>query len=197
MSLNTKRIIIGALGGAFLISLILVQWMEVVKKREESGLAKATIVVPASSKECVECHEKANAGIVDHWKSSTHAEKGVGCIECHTADNADADSFTHYGAVIATVVTPRDCGRCHVEEEAEFSVSHHAKAGNILASLDNFLAETVEGARLPYAPHSPTPGIEAGTLVNGMASVNLGCKQCHGSKVALLGTDGSKITWTS
>ncbi len=26
--------------------------------------------------------------------------------------------------------------------------SHHAKAGNILASLDNFLAETVEGSRV-------------------------------------------------
>ena len=31
-------------------------------------------------------------------------------------------------------------------------------------------------------------------MVNGMASVNVGCKQCHGSKVALEGTDGSLIT---
>ena len=31
-------------------------------------------------------------------------------------------------------------------------------------------------------------------MVNGMASVNTGCKQCHGSKVALVGSDGSQIT---
>jgi hydroxylamine dehydrogenase len=39
---------------------------------------------------------------------------------------------------------------------------HHAKAGNILASLDNYLAETVEGARLPFNPHSPTPERDTG-----------------------------------
>lgn len=57
----------------------------------------------------------------------------------------DADAFGHYGATIAVVVTPRNCGRCHKTETDEFMASHHAKAGNILASLGNFLAETVEG----------------------------------------------------
>ena len=75
----------------------------------------------------------------------------------------------------------------------EFERSHHAAAGNILASLDNFLAETVEGNREPFNPHSPTPGM-AIDQVNGMASVDSGCRQCHGSKVALEGTDGSLIT---
>lgn len=71
--------------------------------------------------------------------------------------------------------------------------SHHAKGGNILASLDNFLAETVEGSRTPFNPHSPTPGHDV-NMVNGMAFVDTGCKQCHGSKVALEATDGSLIT---
>jgi hypothetical protein len=83
--------------------------------------------------------------------------------------------------MIAVVVTPRDCGRCHQTETAEFLASHHAKGGNILASLDNFLAETVEGSRVPFDPHSPTPGHDV-TLVNGMSFVDTGCKQCHGSK---------------
>ena len=108
-------------------------------------------------------------------------------------ESEDADAFDHYGALIATVVTPRDCGRCHKTETAEFLASHHAKGGNILASLDNFLAETVEGARVPFNPHSPTPGHEV-SKVNGMAFVDTGCKQCHGSKVALVGTDDSLIT---
>ena len=92
---------------------------------------------------------KSSPGIIDHWKGSTHAVKGVGCVECHQAEKGDADAFDHYGALIATVVTPRDCGRCHKTETDEFMASHHAKAGNILASLDNFLAETVEGSRSP------------------------------------------------
>ena len=37
--------------------------------------------------------------------------------------------------------------------------SHHAKAGKILASLDNLLGE----------------------VVGGPAAVNAGCRQCHGA----------------
>jgi hydroxylamine dehydrogenase len=193
MKLESKRIVIAVLGAAFLASLLFVQAMEVARKHEEAGLTPKRIAVPANAKECVDCHAQENPGIVAHWKGSTHAEKGVGCVECHQADEKDADGFRHHGVLIATVVTPRDCGRCHKEIQAEFAASHHAAAGNILASLDNFLAETVEGHRLPFSPHSPTPG-RGDEQVQGLASVNLGCKQCHGSKVALTAIDGSPIT---
>jgi hypothetical protein len=193
MSLKTKQIIIALLGGLFLLSLVFVQWMEVARKREEAGLAAPHIAVPASSASCVECHRTVSPGIVEQWRGSTHAEKGVGCFECHEAGPKDADSFNHYGAMIATVVSPRDCSRCHLVEAKEFAASHHARGGSILHSLDNFLAEVVEGARAPFNPHSPTPGM-AVDKVNGMASAFLGCMQCHGSKVGLQSTDGGMVT---
>ncbi len=76
---------------------------------------------------------------------------------------------------------------------AEFAASHHATGGNILASLDNFLAETVEGSRVPFDPHGPTPG-RGSAPVNGLASAFSGCQQCHGSKVGLQATDGGTVT---
>jgi hypothetical protein len=187
-----KRWIIASLGGLFLLSLVLVQAMEVTRRKQEAGLVDAHVSAPANSKACVECHQQANPGIVAHWEGSTHAHKGVGCFECHTANREDVDGFEHYGKWIATIVTPRDCARCHTDEAAEFAASHHSSAGNILASLDNFLAETVEGARFDFNPHSPTPG-KAVDTVNGMASAVNGCLQCHGAKVALMGTDGEPI----
>ncbi len=193
MTLETKRIVIASLGGLFLLSLVFVQWMETARKAEEAGLREAHVSVPAASQECVDCHAEENPGIVDHWNGSTHAETGVGCWDCHQAEDSDPDGFLHNGAVIATVVTPRDCARCHDVEESEFAQSHHAAAGNILASLDNFLAETVEGARMDFDPHSPTPG-RAFDVANGFASANSGCQQCHGAKVGLVGTDGAIIT---
>ena len=193
MGLEAKRLIIGVLGIVFLLSLILVQWLEVARRRSEMGLAGPRIAVPTSSRACVECHQSQTPGIIDHWRGSTHAEKGVGCVECHQSATGDADGFNHYGSLIATVVTPRDCSRCHQTEAAEFASSHHAAGGNILASLDNFLAETVEGSRVPFNPHSPTPG-KAVEVVNGMASAFTGCQQCHGSKVALQSTGGGAIT---
>ncbi|HVR75646.1 MAG TPA: multiheme c-type cytochrome [Planctomycetota bacterium] len=193
MTLRTKQAIIAVLGGAFLLSLIFVQWMEVARKREEAGLAPPRIAVPSTSRACVDCHQQLTPGIVEQWKGSTHAEKGVACTECHQAEAEDVDAFHHYGATIATVVTPRDCARCHEREAKEFASSHHAKAANILASLDNFLAEVVEGARAPFNPHSPTPG-RAVDQVNGMASVFLGCMQCHGSKIGLQSSAGGMVT---
>ncbi len=193
MNLNQKRLVIAGLAVLFLLSLVLVQWMEVLRRQEELGMAPAAIAVPASSRACVECHGQTTPGIIDHWRGSKHARSGVGCFECHQAEAQDVDAFEHYGSKIATVVTPRDCGHCHGEVAQEFQRSHHSKAGNILASLDNFLAETVEGARQPFNPHSPTPG-KAVAAVNGMASAFSGCQQCHGSKVALLAQDGGRLT---
>ncbi len=193
MTLDTKRIIIAILGATFLVSLLFVQQREVVRQREEAGLVPAHVVVPAASKECVDCHGKASAGIIDHWKGSMHAQKGVGCVDCHQAERDEPDAFVHYGETMASVVTPRDCARCHPQVGAEFTASHHAKAGNILASLDNYLAEVVEGARVPFEPHGVTPGRTV-TQVNGMASAIAGCQQCHGSKVGLVSTTGGVLT---
>lgn len=194
MNLNQKRMVIAVLSVVFLLSLILVQRMEVARRQAEVGLVAESVSVPARSKSCVDCHGQSTPGIVDHWKTSTHAETGVGCVGCHEAREGDADSFTHYGELIATVVTPRDCSNCHAEVVEEFAGSHHAAGGNILASLDNFLAETVEGARLDFNPHSPTPGRPDIQEVNGFASAFSGCQQCHGSKIALQATTGDPIT---
>ena len=146
-----------------------------------------------ASQACVECHSSTNPAIVQQWKDSGHARKGVGCLECHRAEKGDADAFEHNGSLIATIVTPRDCARCHAQEDKEFERSHHAKAGNILASLDNFMAETVEGSRERFNPHAPA-GAPALEPVNGMASAESGCQNCHGTKVALRATDGGRIT---
>lgn len=194
MKLESKKIIISILSLVFLGSLLLVQWKEVARKAEEAGLTDPHIAVPESSQKCVDCHANNNPGIVDHWKGSTHAKSGVSCYECHASKKGEPDTFSHYGKDIATIVTPMDCGKCHVNESKEFGESHHAHAGKILHSLDNYLAETVEGHRVPFNPHSKTPGFEV-TKVNGMASVTSGCRQCHGSKVELLGKDGERISF--
>ena len=101
MTLDQKRIVIAVLAVFFLLSLILVQGIEMARRYEEVGLVQANIAVPASSRDCVDCHGQSTPGIVDHWKSSTHARTGVACVECHQARDGDADAFIHYGKTIA------------------------------------------------------------------------------------------------
>lgn len=133
-----------------------------------SGMAWSAANPPAESSKrpgneaCVTCHRTQSAALVMEWERSRHAANGVGCLDCHAAKPEDADAWMHEGATIAALVTPKDCAACHSDEVEQFERSHHARAGEIIASLDNVLAEKAAGM----------PG-------NNADAVN-GCWQCHG-----------------
>ncbi len=160
MSLRIKRFIVGLLSFLFLAALLLVAYQESKRHRMEEEPGP---IVTAANQGCVDCHRRDGPALVMEWEHSRHAQFGVGCIDCHTAEQGEIDAWLHEGAYVAALVTPKDCARCHTKQFAEFSRSHHARAGEILASLDNVLAEKVAGM----------PG-------NIADAVN-GCWQCHGS----------------
>lgn len=128
-----------------------------------AGLLAARGGVTPETQKCLDCHAKDMPALTMQWKGSLHAEQEVGCYECHKAKKGEVDAWEHEGQVIATLVTPKDCAECHTDEYEQFSRSHHARAGEILASLDNVLAEKVAG------------------LTNNIADAVNGCWQCHGS----------------
>lgn len=143
----------------------------------KSGLPPA---LTENTKECLECHQSDNPGLYQQWGTSKHYGANVGCYECHAAAATDTDVLKdgiHDDFVISTIVSPNDCARCHVKEVEEFVNSHHSKAGRIMGSLDNLLAEVVEGNNGMTTPEFPA-GISA-------AAVN-GCWQCHGSVVKVM-----------
>ncbi len=116
---------------------------------------------------CVDCHRTETPGLTQQWNGSQHGQSGVNCLDCHKAKPEDKDGFMHEGERISIIVTPKDCSSCHTTEFKEMDGSHHSKAGEILASLDNLLGE----------------------VVGGPAAVNVGCRQCHGGEVEI-GADG-------
>ena len=125
---------------------------------------------------CITCHLKENRSIVDHYENSAHAAADVGCFTCHAADKNDILGYEHEGAFIKTIQTPNDCNFCHQKEVKEVSHSHHSTAGEIMASLDNMLADVI----------ASFPDTKA-DAVNG-------CWQCHGSILKLaLDKNGNKI----
>jgi hydroxylamine dehydrogenase len=128
------------------------------------------------SKACAECHKKESSALYAQWGASKHYRGNIGCYECHMAVTNEPDAFEHYGQTISAIVTPKDCGRCHEGEVAEFNASHHAKAARILGSLDNVLAEVVEGNR----------GFKTASFPGGVsAAAANGCWQCHGAEVKI------------
>ena len=141
----------------------------------------------AATVECVSCHKRESPALYEQWGDSKHYVANVGCMECHAANADDPDAFRHYDRTISVIVSPKDCARCHSREVEEFSGSHHSKGGRILGSLDNVLAEVVEGNN-----SLKTEGFPQGVSP---AAVS-GCWQCHGSQVKVLA--GGKLdpaTW--
>jgi len=130
---------------------------------------KPTMQEIAFNKECVDCHATESPSIVAEWKKSRHAGKdGVGCYGCHQAKESEPGAYRHHNhdgipMYIQTIVTPKRCAVCHEKEVAQQERSHHAKAGQILASLDGILGEVIGGPQ----------------------AVNSGCRQCHGAQVTL------------
>jgi hydroxylamine dehydrogenase len=124
---------------------------------------------------CASCHAKENPGLYQQWGKSKHYGGNVGCYECHKANPGDADAIRHKDFLISVIVSPKKCATCHEREVKEFDKSHHATAGQIISSLDNTLAEVVEGS------------IHGKMALNGESAVAVnGCWQCHGAPVKVL-----------
>lgn len=145
--------------------------------RVQAGGAIGLSELSEKSLKCIECHKKESDSIYQQWGKSKHYRGNVGCYECHAAQKDDKDGYIHEGALIATIVSPKDCSRCHKKEIEEFKGSHHAHGGKILGSLDNILAEVVEG----------NYGLITPAFKNGVSAAAVsGCWQCHGSEVKVL-----------
>ncbi len=121
---------------------------------------------------CMTCHKEKTSGIYYQWYKSEHAKHNVTCLDCHQATEGEPDAFTHEGALIATLVTPKDCGTCHQKQTMEVMASYHATAGEILESNDAYLAHAAGGAPVAIA----------------------GCENCHGCKVKIDPNSPNKLS---
>ncbi len=161
MDFRVKQWIIGILSLFFLAALLIVGYIESKRHLPDK---KTRPVVTAKNESCVNCHTEKSPGIVTQWEESTHAGLGVGCADCHSANKGDPDAWEHEGSLIATIVSPKDCAKCHQPQVDEFMASHHARAAQFTGSLDNFL----------------------GVVVEGNPAAITGCQKCHGSTVKVL-----------
>ncbi len=161
-SVGSTILLLGAVAGPL-------GWVQPVRAEYPGGTWGAK-----EGQACINCHSEQNVALVEEWRIGRHGQAGVNCYDCHRADKKDPDAFEHFDQTIAIIVSPKDCARCHQKEVDEQKGSHHARGGQILASLDNFLGE----------------------VVGGPPAVATGCMQCHGSQIRIL--SGGKLdptTW--
>jgi len=155
-AVKLQRYLVAIFSILFLVALIIVSGVE-MKRR---GEARPVVELSGVSKDCVDCHEQKGIAVkaIEEWRLSVHAEKGIGCIECHEATEGEWDAKQCEGSDIwvARYPTPKDCKECHEDQVKQFANSKHAIAQLMMAS---------KGAdRNVYEPTITTKH---------------GCEQCH------------------
>lgn len=128
-------------------------------------------------KACISCHRERTPGQVADWKSSRHAHAGVSCIDCHAVAEDSPTAMRHANAsdtpvFVSTLVSPKVCGRCHVDAKKQFDASGHFRAFRQIIPKDSLhaLVQVHEGRGLPELQNAPS---------------ETGCMQCHGTRILL------------
>lgn len=138
---------------------------------------------------CIQCHKQEHSGIFADWANSRHANANITCIDCHLAEEFDADvSQTHYKQYeksdskygrkefkvpVTAVVTPKDCSRCHPDEASQYARSKHANTMEIIWKIDNWLKDGM----------------------NSDVERTTGCYYCHGTVLKTENGELSPDTW--
>ncbi len=142
-------------------------------------------------KACVECHARPRPASSTTGRAARTRARASAASNATRPSEGDADAFEPLRQPsIATVVTPRDCGRCHQKEARSSAAATTPRPAISWPRSTTSWPRPSKGHACDFNPHSPDAGRSGLSLVNGMASVFLGCKQCHGSKIALEATDG-------
>ncbi|WP_244963589.1 multiheme c-type cytochrome [Oceanidesulfovibrio marinus] len=160
---------------------------------------------------CIECHRQETPGIFADWAASRHASSNISCIDCHLAQPNDVDiakkheqyydkpempfGERKYFAPIATVVTPKDCSRCHPDEAQQYAKSKHANTLEIIWKIDPWLNDgmnsEIERKSGCYACHGTIVALDENGEINketwpnvGVGRINLdgslgSCTSCH------------------
>ncbi|MBP2030941.1 cytochrome c553 [Methanohalophilus levihalophilus] len=134
---------------------------------------------------CQNCHSAIGdfPAVVDDWEQSKHAESGISCSDCHTAEPTDPDATEHNGFYISPVVSPNDCATCHEKEVAENAQSLHA-LGAKYYEVDFY------NQKLPYLESEIT--LDGYSTASHNATVN-GCQGCHGTNMTGKSTDDPAV----
>ena len=166
--------------------------------------------MPEQAVACIQCHKQETQGMFADWAMSRHAAANITCLDCHQAEPGDQDVATgheqyysrgdmpmgerRYFVPISSVVTPKDCSRCHPDEVKQYSKSKHANTLEIIWKLDPWLNKGMnsdnERKTGCYYCHGTVLEVKEGKLTTetwpnvGVGRLNLdgslgSCTSCH------------------
>lgn len=134
-------------------------------------------LVRASGK-CAACHRLETSAIVHQYEKSSHAGKGINCLDCHNPLEGQEEN-DHRGFVITTSVTSKNCAQCHQTQYDQFLRSRHAApAWAAVRGRQDFTDEQVDYSETYHKGAVDRPA-NALALAEGVSAIESGCLACH------------------
>jgi hypothetical protein len=148
------------------------------RSRPPAETSQPTADFVRASGKCAECHARLQYSVVHEYEMSTHATKGVNCLDCHQPTEGQKHE-DHHGFVIATHLTAGNCRQCHEAIYQEFLRSRHAAPSWAAIYGEKALTPEQVNFSETYQPggtrRPPHPFVTA----EGTSAMVSGCEQCH------------------
>lgn len=161
------------LSTAMIVSAFMIQ-----SQRPRQEVARQSPALVRATGRCADCHRKETSAVIHEYEMSLHSQKGVNCLDCHQPAQGQ-EPYEHKGFIIAKTLTSANCATCHSRQYDEFLKSRHAApAWAAVAGSEDFTPEQIafsEAIHKGAVLRDPHDLVE----VQGMASINKGCMQCH------------------
>ena len=190
MNMSFKSIFISVFLGSALIVAALI--FNAKRPAQETEQPRAEFV--RATGKCATCHRKETSAVVHQFERSRHAAKGINCLDCHAALEAQ-EQQAHRGFTIAKHLTAKNCSQCHSTEYNQFIKSRHgAPAWAAVRGKHDFTAAQIEFAETSHKG-AVNRVANALALKEGESATNVGCLACH--DIGKPNPDGSIGTCTA
>jgi hypothetical protein len=116
--------------------------------------------------------------VIHEYEMSRHNEKGVNCLDCHQPTKGQ-ERLDHKGFTITKKLSSANCQGCHPQQYDEYLKSRHAApAWAAVTGPADFTPEQIAFSEAIHKGAVDRPANPL-TVIEGMAAVNKGCRQCH------------------
>lgn len=144
-----------------------------------------------STDECVTCHRRTTAGIVEQYGHSTMAAAQVACQDCHEVAADYPSAVEHEGTYVIGSPTTAMCQRCHQQEVAQYNQSRHGLPAYVAVQGTGDLTseQLAMYEAIPEGGFAPDKARNAIAELEGPDLTPFTCESCH--NVGKPAADGS------
>jgi hypothetical protein len=148
------------------------------RARPRADIDQPSAAFVRASGKCAECHIQQQYSIVHEYEMSTHAQRGVNCLDCHQPAEGQQKK-EHHGFIVSAKLTAGNCRACHEPIYQEYLHSRHAATSwAAVYGQESLRPEQVEFAER-YQPGGARRPAHPLTTLEGSSSTSSGCSQCH------------------